>query len=577
MALALLLFALLARLPGALLVPPPAFHNIDEAEMVNTVLGLPAGLAPTALQWPAGPTIFLLTALGVVVFLSTDPSASGALLSMDPGTLLSSYFSHVGRTAVDPLHLLIPARLLLALLAAAAAPILFLASRRILGLPGRLVASLLVGLSPALLAETAVIKGDALAMTFWAPAVCLLMDALVSEPGASDPTGNRTKKLLLAALLAGLATSCRFLYLLSIVPLCLVAIAAGGRSRAGLSGRVTLLATLLALFLLPLFLFVPWIWTRPLGLAKSLLGNAMFLSTVVPANRGMGAFLLLSAGLAGFGALGLLPFGVTRLRERCGLPAVVALGGLLLTFLLPVASSHYVEPRYLLPLLPMVVLLAGGGLERLAGLLPAAPGRWLAGSLRWSVFFLVLAAVAVPVARWWSGIRAPNPMVDVARWLAGNAPPGVPVYTSTAFAGLVRPDRDSVERSLTLMESGRSMGAPRAAAILRRMGRSAGDLHPAIAETIFDEDGAMDRFILACVLEAYRTGSLAGGVAVRWFQGSPEKPDQVSTADLPEAIAREGRLLVVASGEIPHPPGAETRFQAGRWAVREYGGAKHVE
>ncbi len=577
MALAIFLCALLVRLPGAVLVPQAGVYNVDELMMVRTVLGLPAGITPPSLQWPAGLPIFLLTGLAGAIFLATDPSAMGALFSLDPGALLSAYFGHVGRTVLDPVPLLVAGRLLLALLAAAAAPLLFLTTRKFLDLPGRLVASLLVALSPALLAETAVIKGDALAMTFWVPAVFLLAGSLVTVPGDQGTDGARGREILLAAALAGLAACCRFLYLLAIVPILLVAMTSrGGCPCAGPGRRIAHVAAVLAAFLVPLLFFVPWIWTRPLGLAKSVLGNAMFLSSVVPVFQGKWLLLALLAGLTGLGGLCLVPFGVNRLWIRIGLPALFALGVVMLTFFLPVASSNYVELRYLVPLLPMLVLLAGAGFDHLFGDSEATSSRRLPG-VRWVVLFLVVVSAALPVFRWWRTIRAPDPVTDVIRWLDDMAPAGVPIYLAPEFAGHVRPDADSVERSLALYESGRSKGSPRADAILRLMGKSGGDLHHSLVEAVFGEDEAMDRFILGCIRQSYRSGSISGGVEVRWYQRIPDKPDQVPTAELAAAVGREGRALVVVSGEVPLAPGAEARFSAGRWTVHEYGGAGNVE
>lgn len=148
-------------------------------------------------------------------------------------------------------------------------------------------------------------------------------------------------------------------------------------------------------------------------------------------------FLLLAAALVGTGVLlALARRGKAAARPipAAGLPALAALAFLAaMTLTLPWFGQ---EDRYILPLHPILLVLAGGivagTLDRLHPVLGRVQPRIVAGALILGLL-VVLGAHILELRVWAAGTYAldvqniEDAHVRPARWLAVNAPPGVPI------------------------------------------------------------------------------------------------------------------------------------------------------
>jgi hypothetical protein len=334
--LACLIFA--ARLP-ALHASYGMIINIDEIDMALSVLDRFLGIPSTSLAWPATTLQLLVLPVVSIDFLLQ------AGLALSPATFLD-YLAQMYREPWYVIHL---TRLVGAVLSSLGIALLLLplvqtTRSRLAAVPGVLI----IAMQPLLWLHACSAIGDALAVGF----ACASVACLVGHP-------TRQHAAWAGAMLGlALASKVTIAYLLLFVLPILAAPAQHRLQRLLLFGGCAGLAFVLA---------CPYVWTDPVRLAKSIIGNVA--RTGEP--MGLGQALHLVRQMFGLPVLLLAAVGFPRLARR---HPPIALGALLVAgvMLWSIAGAGVVFVRYLLPLtVPLAFLLAYGLLE-----IQAQLARW---------------------------------------------------------------------------------------------------------------------------------------------------------------------------------------------------------
>jgi hypothetical protein len=435
----LYIFALSIRLPGAVFPPEKAYYNvIDERYLANSTVALFGGQIPFTLAWPSGTLMAPLMALYSLDFLISHPAIWSAIIHKDVPVVLDELSQYIARFFMDPTRQLIAGRILVTIIASLASPILFWFLSDRAGTLGAIAGGLMIASSPFFVQQSHQLMSDAPATTFW-------LISLVSLMSSKKPQKD---KAIASGLFLGLSVASKFIYA-AFVPVALFALCiARPKTSEDIQNPWWMDAVLFLIWLfIPLLIFVPFIWTAPLTMAKSFLGSLalrqsgagnswwMLLSVVLPSLVNWGGMVLSIIGIFySFFAL-----------ERASAILLVAA---LIVFLLPVGQASLIYSRYALPLLPLLCIYAGLGVLGLSRI----PQR----AIRLTVISLSLAGIIS-----WNIIdslidfRSDHIKTNISActaWVNEHVDTGAKLAVPAKIGHLFVPDEVSLKRTLEYLQ-----------------------------------------------------------------------------------------------------------------------------
>lgn len=385
----------------------PSLYDPDEPMFMLVALKLltSGSLNPGWFGHPGSTTIYLIAAI--------DAAVAG-------GSILSGHFANIAEFTkavyADPSLLFVPARTAMALLGVAAVWLTYEVARRLAGSLVGLVAAGLLAINSLHIAWSGIVRTDIHASVFML--ACLIFAIRAAEHG-------KIRDYVLAGVLAGFATATKW-------PAASVFIAIAGATACGIVERsrpaamevrslfIAAAGFIAGVFIASPFIFLDWQTVlanvsgelKPGHLAHTghgFLSNlAWYLSDPIGGSMGVPALLLAIAGA------------VLALRHPVArwtiLPAAIA-------FLALISGQRMIWSRWVLPVLPMVAVLAGLGL--------VAIGKWIASVLGARLQAIVLVALVLlataPAAATTAAQikeRSNDTRIQAARWAEAHIPAG---------------------------------------------------------------------------------------------------------------------------------------------------------
>jgi len=343
LSISLFVFALFIRLLLLQALPLDRIINVDEIELASSTQGLLAGLTPTTLTWPANSLLLISeTAYGIYML-----SNLGGTSISDFGKALAT---QAGMFYFDPVPLVSIGRLIVALLSSAVTIPVFLWGNKLFSRPVGILMGSFIALSPFTAMQSITFSSHSVALLPFAVFLFLLL----------TPQVITTKNYIWGGICLGLALTLTYSYaIFVIIPILLFLI---GRINNKATSTVKVDIRNLMYFFVSLtitvILFLPQIWTAPLIVAKSLIGNVF-------ATQGSGlteVFTIHFPSLVGILGLLFISIGVllsvTIKKYRYSTYGVIV-GFSTLLFLLPFFRSGASYTRHLLPLLPLAAFFIG--------------------------------------------------------------------------------------------------------------------------------------------------------------------------------------------------------------------------
>jgi 4-amino-4-deoxy-L-arabinose transferase-like glycosyltransferase len=412
MLLAILVLAAMLRLHG-LNFGLPALNDPDEPVFIMTAMDMlrEGRLNP---GWFGHPATLLFYLLALIVLLV---GAIGAILGA-----WSSADGFVSAVFSDPAILVLPMRGLSALLGIASVALTWAIGRRIGGARVGLVAALLLACNPLHVELSQVVRTDMLATVLmgW----CTYHSLSIAQ-------GGGTRQTLLAGVAAGLACATKWPALLIVVAPVAAGLFAARDSRA--IARALVVAPLVAIA--TLLLASPYLLLDYPTVLRDLGGEARPMHLGATGHGFAGNLLwYVRVPLAGsFGVAGLFLAALgtlSVLRDRARAVVVLPASAVILVAL---ATQSLVWARWIVPLLPVIAILAAIGLGMAADALRHATLRRL---------FLPCAALLL--AGWMAGTtlraqrqRADDPRQAATRWVFAHVPPGQTILIEHAAFDLL--------------------------------------------------------------------------------------------------------------------------------------------
>jgi len=351
------LLSLVLRLPALLFAPRGFFYDTDELVMTLRSLDRFLGVPAVGLAWP-GSTLSLLSLPG---FLADFLVASHFPTKFTQGlSLFARYLSHA---YADPRHSVLLMRWTVALVSSLCPLLAYyvgakLSKSHLMGF----ACALLVSFQPTFYQYSVMATGDAVSITLgFAAVLCLLRQ--------TDLHSATLAGFLFSGALAAKITVASLILL----PLLLILV---GGSLVSVRERAASLLRFCGSLIVGFMLWCPYVWTDPVRLAKSVLGNV----TKPGSAPSLKVFLLLWSDAMGmtFSVLTLLALGlgIRLILSRQHTRLVAASLAALIAILTPLffhATRAY--PRYFLPIMPCVLILLAAGF-RIFDSERTRVGRW---------------------------------------------------------------------------------------------------------------------------------------------------------------------------------------------------------
>ena len=427
---ALLALALALRLKGVDWGLPFSFVNADESVVVPKAFGVARGtLNPQFFYYPS---LFFYLVGGVYLL------AAPVLWAVQHSNPLA-----MGSFVVDPEPYFLLARLLSVAAGTASVYLLYRIGREAFGRPAGLVAALFLAVAPLHVAYSHMAVTDVAATALSLLALLLLLQAA---------RGGARRRLIAGAVAAGLATSAKYNLGALVLPATIAAVyvcrgEVGRRAVAG--GRAALLWPRLLLARV----YAPMLLAFVVGSPFVILDPSHFLHDFLRQNRimdrgwlgfenvGNGFWYNLEVNLAGTLGVALVVLAIAGLAWALWRHTAVdlLLAPYALAYFVYISTWKELADRYLLPVLPLLLLLAVRSCLELVDLRPAA--RRVAAP---AVAFVLAAALVTPLVgsvAFDRELSGPDVRVRAKAWVERHVPAGSIIATENYGPPLV-PVRD---------------------------------------------------------------------------------------------------------------------------------------
>ncbi|TRZ95484.1 hypothetical protein D4R78_03450 [bacterium] len=346
---------LLSKLPGVIFQPTDFLYDTVELAEIFSIFGLFAGLTPAAVTfWSIGiygiPLVLIYTLDAIFV----HPQFLPALLRHDPGLLVEGISVYIGGVFFNPARQLIIGRALVAIITSFAP----LAVYWLLFKKDKIIAAISAAAiflsSPYLIRQSYGFMPDAIGLVFFSFALVITLKPQLNS-----------RSIFTAGIFLGLAIVSKFLYL-AFLPVAILSVLFCRESNAAKpsAGLLKNIAAFLFGLVIPVFIFIPFIWTSPLALSKNIFGtlaqyyvkhhscwDSLFLDKI-PAYISWPALLFCFLGLISSFYL-------------LGRKTAILLGLGFALFLFSFGKADFLLPRYILPLVPYLCIYFGIGVELL--------------------------------------------------------------------------------------------------------------------------------------------------------------------------------------------------------------------
>lgn len=349
---------ILLKLPGVIFPPNTSDCLYDysaELAMLFSVFGLFAGLLP------AGGTFWSLGIYGLpLVFLySLDavyshPQIISALFRHDPGILLKELATYIAGAYLHPGRQLVIGRALVAIITSFSPLAVYLLLARKNKIIAAVSSAVILLTSPYLIRQSYSLMPDAIGLTFFSFALAMTLKE-----------GLNPKGIFITGFLLGLAIASKFTYW-AYLPVAILAVlfSRGSNLRETFANSTRKIFILFSGLVIPIFIFIPFIWTSPLALAKNTFGViAMYYNRQI--FSWVGLFLVYFPLYLSWLALIFCVIGLVRSFYILGKKTAILLGLGFFLFLFSLGEANSLLPRYILPLVPYLCVYSGLGIEAL--------------------------------------------------------------------------------------------------------------------------------------------------------------------------------------------------------------------
>ncbi len=242
-----------------------------------------------------------------------------------------------------------------------------------------------------------------------------------------------TSSVVISGIFLGLAIASKFIYM-AFLPIAVLAVLFAGEKNKNKSyaGLISNLLVFAAGVIITVFIFIPFIWTSPLALAKNIFGTLSMY--YVKHNFCWNSLLLekLPLYINWFGLVLCLIGLVTSFYILNKKTAIFLVSGLVM-FLLSLGKADFLLPRYVLPLIPYLCIYSGMGIELIV--------RPFKNKLKFLLVVLILGAILtshlIGIAKDFKFTHGRTNASDCRNWVNNNikADSGiaVPEYLSHLF------------------------------------------------------------------------------------------------------------------------------------------------
>jgi hypothetical protein len=393
------------HLPLILWPPTLFFYNTDEGLLTFSAIDRFMGVPPSSLQWPGTTLQFLFIPVFLLMFLTKSGIAGPTATAAHFATFLANSYE-------NPQNVISAMRLVSLCINSAAPVFAYLLVRKLSrSAVFAVVSATLFTLQPLFFEFSVVALGDAVSITF-------ALAGLTALVCSGSKYRIQLSAFLFAAALASKAT------IAGVVALPIIFISLDPKM-AGRMRRRTALLTFLAALVVGFLFWNPYIWTDPIRYLKAFLGTAlkpgaapsfsMFAGKFETAMGVTGTILIVLIVLAALAVQFVVGF-----RQR--LAAALAVFGLLL---LPIfVSATKAEARYLLPVLPVILIVAAltwDAAQDVVAAIRMPRVVWVA------LLTIVILGVSAETSLLEANVRAPQ---DLANAIAYTKyfPPGTTLY-----------------------------------------------------------------------------------------------------------------------------------------------------
>jgi hypothetical protein len=344
---------LLLKLPGVIFQPTDFLYDTVELAEIFSIFGLFVGLTPAAVTfWSSGiygiPLVLIYTLDAIFI----HPQFLSALLRHDPGLLVEELSIYIGGVFFNPARQLIIARALVAIITSFA-PLaiywLFFKKNKIIA---AVSSSTIFLSSPYLIRQSYGFMPDAIGLVFFSFALAMTLKPQLNS-----------RSIFTAGIFLGLAIVSKFLYV-AFLPVAILTVLFYNDSNAAKPsvGLLKNIAVFLLGIAIPVFIFIPFIWTSPLALAKNIFGTLA--QYYVKHHSCWGSlFLDKIPAYISWPALLFCLLGLISSFNLLGIKTAVLLGLGFTLFLFSFGKADFLLPRYILPLLPYLCIYFGVGIE----------------------------------------------------------------------------------------------------------------------------------------------------------------------------------------------------------------------
>jgi len=426
-------FALIVRLSLLESLPQIRIIDGDEIELASSALGLLSGLTPTTLTWPANPLLLISeTVYGI--------NALSNLEGVNIPALGRALATQAGMFYFDPLPLVSIGRLIVAILSSAVTIPIYLWGNKLFSRPVGLLMGCFVALSPFTIMQSITFSAHSIALLPFAVFLFLL-----------SPQSISTRNYIWGGICLGLALTLTYTYAIFVtIPILLFLMTRHNDKTTSCKDKnIRNLALFFVALTLTSVLFLPQIWTGPLIIVKSLIGNVL-------ATRGNGFTevfnvhlprLLSVIGML-FISIGVFISIIVKKYRNSIHSMVIALSTFI--FLLPFLRSGATYTRHLLPLLPLAAFFIGVLADWLSHLTLKVTLRSLVVI---GIGVPIIVSMVVQVLEMRRQQSQPNSQEQCIDWIEQNLPSNSHLLVNGEYQGQLNPNRASLSMRLEVWNS----------------------------------------------------------------------------------------------------------------------------
>lgn len=428
----------LLRLPGALFSPTTSFYDWLEMFPVFSTLSLFAGQTPHGITlWSSGIICLPLILIYTLGFFVIKPLAILSLFQHNLGTFIKEFSIYIVEAFLNPTWHLIAGRILVAIIASCAPLALFnffFKKRKIIA---AVFSAVICLSSPFFVEQSYTLLTDTIGLTFFTFSLIIIL-------GHGQ---LNSKKILEGGILFGLALAGKFLYL-AFLPVAFLAIYLS-EPRDSVKKILNLCRDTLIFMIgviVPVFIFIPFIWTNPLSLTKNIFG-VLLITASGPSSSWRNLVLNIIPSFINYPGLLFCIVGIFSSFYVLGKKLAILLGLSFILFLIPLGQSNSIYARYALSLIPFLCIYAGIGMDFVLKL--------RLHHFKKNLITLVIGAVfignTISIIKNFTITHSSNNTIDGVNWIKKNIKSGSTIAIPECLVFYFVPSVSTLERWIELL------------------------------------------------------------------------------------------------------------------------------